>query len=64
MFAKALAVVLGLAASVAAHGYVQELTFGTTKYTGYLPYTDPYYSPPPPRIVRFVDIIFNYRIES
>ncbi|KAF8648194.1 hypothetical protein AX16_006333 [Volvariella volvacea WC 439] len=24
------------------HGYVQEITLGSTKYTGYLPYQDPY----------------------
>ncbi|KAF9018447.1 glycoside hydrolase family 61 protein [Hymenopellis radicata] len=37
---------------VAGHGYVQEITLGSTKYTGYLPYTDPYYNPVPERIVR------------
>lgn len=55
MFTKTLAVALGLVASVAAHGYVQQLTIGGLKYTGYLPYTDPYYSPPPERIVRWVE---------
>ncbi|KZV89121.1 family 61 putative glycoside hydrolase [Exidia glandulosa HHB12029] len=45
---------LGAVASVAAHGYVQEITSGSTKYTGYLPYSDPYYNPPPQRIVRAV----------
>ncbi|KAF8648196.1 hypothetical protein AX16_006335 [Volvariella volvacea WC 439] len=34
------------------HGYVQEITLGSTKYTGYLPYSDPYYNPPNQRIVR------------
>ncbi len=29
---------------VAGHGYVQEITLGSTKYTGYLPYSDPYVS--------------------
>lgn len=38
--------------SVSAHGYVQEITSGSAKYTGYLPYTDPYYNPVPQRIVR------------
>lgn len=33
---------LGLVSRVQAHGYVQEVTLGSTKYTGYLPYTDPY----------------------
>jgi hypothetical protein len=32
---------LGLVSRVDAHGYVQEITLGSTKYTGYLPYTDP-----------------------
>ncbi|KAJ3574983.1 hypothetical protein NP233_g1403 [Leucocoprinus birnbaumii] len=43
---------LGLISQVEAHGYVQEITLGSTKYTGYLPYSDPYYPTPPPRIVR------------
>ncbi|KAH7913630.1 glycoside hydrolase family 61 protein F [Hygrophoropsis aurantiaca] len=38
--------------SVQGHGYVQEIDAGSTVYTGYLPYSDPYYSPPPERIVR------------
>lgn len=38
--------------SVRGHGYVQEITASGTKYTGYLPYTDPYYNPVPQRIVR------------
>ncbi|KAJ8457023.1 hypothetical protein ONZ45_g18481 [Pleurotus djamor] len=37
---------------VNAHGYVQQVTLGTTTYSGYMPYSDPYYSPPPQRIVR------------
>ncbi|KAG7086024.1 hypothetical protein E1B28_003546 [Marasmius oreades] len=40
--------------SVQGHGYVQEITAGGTKYTGYLPYTDPYMNPVPQRIVRKV----------
>ncbi|EKM83378.1 hypothetical protein AGABI1DRAFT_123712 [Agaricus bisporus var. burnettii JB137-S8] len=43
---------LGVISRVDAHGYVQEITLGSTKYTGYLPYSDPYYNPPPQRIVR------------
>lgn len=43
---------LGLVSQVEAHGYVQEITLGSAKYTGYLPYSDPYYNPPPQRIVR------------
>ncbi|KAF9448851.1 lytic polysaccharide monooxygenase [Macrolepiota fuliginosa MF-IS2] len=45
---------LGLVSRVEAHGYVQEVTLGSTKYTGYLPYTDPYYNPPPQRIIRTI----------
>ncbi|KAJ2911966.1 hypothetical protein MD484_g8449, partial [Candolleomyces efflorescens] len=40
------------AIQVAGHGYVQEITLGSTKHTGYLPYSDPYYNPPLQRIVR------------
>ena len=38
--------------SVRAHGYVQDVVVGSTHYTGYLPYSDPYYNPPPQRIIR------------
>lgn len=38
--------------SVRGHGYVQEVVSGSAKYTGYLPYQDPYYNPPPQRIIR------------
>ncbi|KAJ2911299.1 hypothetical protein MD484_g9115, partial [Candolleomyces efflorescens] len=52
---SALAVLTALALSpilqVSAHGYVQEVTVGTTKYTGYLP-DDAYECPQPRRIVR------------
>ncbi|KAF8648206.1 hypothetical protein AX16_006345 [Volvariella volvacea WC 439] len=41
-----------LAQSALGHGYVQEITLGSTKYTGYLPYQDPYMNPSPQRIVR------------
>ncbi|KAG2006269.1 hypothetical protein CC2G_002600 [Coprinopsis cinerea AmutBmut pab1-1] len=45
---------LGLLPYVSAHGYVQEVTLGETKYTGYLPYADPYIVPAPQRIIRKV----------
>ncbi|KDR72253.1 hypothetical protein GALMADRAFT_229076 [Galerina marginata CBS 339.88] len=41
-----------LAVSVQGHGYVQDIVSGSTHFTGYLPYQDPYYNPPPQRIVR------------
>ncbi|KAF9002942.1 glycoside hydrolase family 61 protein F [Cyathus striatus] len=47
-----LVALFNLFVSVRGHGYVEEITVGTTKYTGYLPYSDPYYSTPPARIVR------------
>lgn len=47
-----LAIALAAISSVHAHGYVQDVVIGSTHYTGYLPYTDPYYSPPPDRIIR------------
>lgn len=37
---------------VKGHGYVQQIDIGSASYTGYLPYSDPYYNPPPERIVR------------
>jgi hypothetical protein len=37
---KLIALVSLVATHVAAHGYVQELTLGSEKYTGYLPYSD------------------------
>jgi hypothetical protein len=37
---------------VAAHGYVETVTIGSTVHTEYLPYSDPYYNPPNPRIIR------------
>lgn len=40
--------------SVRGHGYVQEVDIGSSKYTGYLPYTDPYYNPVPERIIRAI----------
>ncbi|KAJ6476885.1 glycoside hydrolase family 61 protein [Mycena sanguinolenta] len=38
---------------VRGHGYVQQITAGSAVYTGYLPYTDPYYKQPQ-RIVRSI----------
>ena len=54
MFALLFAAASSLASlgGVAAHGYVQDVVVGSTHYTGYLPYSDPYYSPPPERIIR------------
>lgn len=40
--------------SVNAHGYVQDVVVDSTHYTGYLPYTDPYYNPVPERIIRAI----------
>ncbi|TRM56411.1 glycoside hydrolase family 61 protein [Schizophyllum amplum] len=52
MFNYAL-VLVAAASSVAAHGYVQEIVDAAGKaYTGYLPYSDPYTTPTPERIVR------------
>ncbi|KAF9478871.1 glycoside hydrolase family 61 protein [Pholiota conissans] len=45
-------VISALSVSVHAHGYVQDIVSGSTHYTGYLPYQDPYYNPVPQRIVR------------
>jgi hypothetical protein len=47
-----LSVIAALSLSVHAHGYVQDIVSGSTHYTGYLPYQDPYYNPVPQRIVR------------
>lgn len=49
-----LPVILYLVSPSAGHGYVQEQTVGGTTYTGYLPWTDPYHSVPPQRIIRSV----------
>ncbi|KAJ6564991.1 glycoside hydrolase family 61 protein [Mycena vulgaris] len=48
---------LAALASVRGHGYVQQITAGSAVYTGYLPYTDPYYKQvklQPQRIVRSI----------
>ncbi|KDQ18179.1 glycoside hydrolase family 61 protein [Botryobasidium botryosum FD-172 SS1] len=52
-YSVALAVLSSLP-SVLGHGYVQEVTLGSSKYTGWLPYSDPYYNPVPQRIIRKV----------
>ncbi|KAG5638097.1 hypothetical protein H0H81_001864 [Sphagnurus paluster] len=58
MFRSAITLAITLfsvSVSVNAHGYVQEVTLGSTKYTGYLPYSDPhvpYWNPTPQRIIR------------
>ncbi|TFK66850.1 glycoside hydrolase family 61 protein [Pluteus cervinus] len=43
---------LSLTSLTAGHGWVQEVTLASTKYPGYNPNTDPYYNPPPQRIIR------------
>ncbi|CAL3973220.1 hypothetical protein PZA11_005514 [Diplocarpon coronariae] len=43
---------VALAASVSAHGYVDNATIGGTVYSGYQINTDPYSNPPPDRIFR------------
>jgi hypothetical protein len=50
----ALAILSLFNVSVRGHGYVQDIVSGSTHYTGYLPYTDPYYNPVPQRIVRAI----------
>ncbi|KAI3603928.1 glycoside hydrolase family 61 protein [Moniliophthora roreri] len=54
MFRLALVVTLlsAFAPSVLGHGYVQEVTSGSTKYPGWNPNVDPYLNPTPQRIVR------------
>ncbi|RPD59815.1 hypothetical protein L227DRAFT_575814 [Lentinus tigrinus ALCF2SS1-6] len=47
-----LAAALLAPSAVNAHGYVQDLTVGGKSYSGWLPFTDPYESPVPKRIVR------------
>ncbi|TFK26972.1 glycoside hydrolase [Coprinopsis marcescibilis] len=49
-----LLLISSLVAQVSAHGYVEHVTLGDTKHTGYLPYVDPYMSPTPQRIIRKV----------
>ncbi|CAE6500658.1 glycoside hydrolase family 61 protein [Rhizoctonia solani] len=47
-----LSLLLATAASVLGHGYVSEVTTSAGKYTGYLPYQDPYTNPAPARVIR------------
>ncbi|KAB5590485.1 Endoglucanase-7 [Ceratobasidium theobromae] len=51
MLAK-LSLLFAAATTVLGHGYVQEVTTSAGKYTGYLPYQDPYMSPQPQRVIR------------
>lgn len=46
------AAALAFISTVNAHGYVQDVVIGSTHYTGYLPYSDPYYDPVPERVIR------------
>lgn len=41
-----------LTSTVLGHGYVTNVTVADVTYTGYLPYSDPYYDPVPDRIIR------------
>ncbi|KAL0573052.1 hypothetical protein V5O48_008911 [Marasmius crinis-equi] len=43
---------LSAIASVQGHGYVETVTNAGQSWTGYLPYSDPYTTPPPQRIIR------------
>ncbi|KAH8591280.1 glycoside hydrolase family 61 protein [Bisporella sp. PMI_857] len=49
-----LSVLASLAISVAAHGYVDNVTIAGTTYIGYQPYQDPYINPTPDRIIRTI----------
>ncbi|KAH8151816.1 uncharacterized protein LAJ45_03807 [Morchella importuna] len=40
---------------VSGHGYVSQATIDNVVYSGYLPYSDPYYSTPPSRIFRKIN---------
>ena len=51
-FTTLVAAISAVVTSVNAHGYVQEVAIGNTKYSGYLPYSDPYRNPVPQRIIR------------
>jgi hypothetical protein len=44
--------ILAAATTVLGHGYVQEVKTSAGTYTGYLPYSDPYYNPVPQRVIR------------
>ncbi|KAK1225034.1 hypothetical protein PQX77_012033 [Marasmius sp. AFHP31] len=51
-----LAVLVGILSAIVttvhAHGYVEQVTNAGQTWTGYLPYSDPYTTPPPQRIIR------------
>ena len=48
-----LTVIAATLTSVSGHGYVSGVLVNKKDYyTGYLPYQDPYYNPPPQRIIR------------
>ncbi|EUC55046.1 glycoside hydrolase family 61 protein [Rhizoctonia solani AG-3 Rhs1AP] len=47
-----LSLLFATATTVLGHGYVQEVVTSSGTYTGYLPYSDPYTSPAPERIIR------------
>ncbi|KAG8881434.1 Esterase/lipase/thioesterase [Tulasnella sp. 331] len=53
-FLGSLATLAASFTTVAAHGYVNNGIIGDTAFTGYQPYSDPYYVPPPERIIRAV----------
>lgn len=50
--------------NVHAHGYVQDVVVDSTHYTGYLPYSDPYYNPVPERIIRAIPGNGEYPLPS
>ncbi|TVY35011.1 Polysaccharide monooxygenase, partial [Lachnellula occidentalis] len=52
MHFQSLSVLATLLVTVYAHGYVDNVTVAGTLYTGYQPYTDPYYNPIPDRVIR------------
>ncbi|KAG9083956.1 Esterase/lipase/thioesterase, partial [Ceratobasidium sp. UAMH 11750] len=52
MLTTVISLLLATATSVLGHGYVQEVKTSAGTFTGYLPYSDPYYNPPPNRIIR------------
>ncbi|KAG8682861.1 Esterase/lipase/thioesterase, partial [Ceratobasidium sp. 395] len=61
MFAR-VSLLLAVVSGVLGHGYVQEITTSTGVYSGFLPFSDPYYPVTPQRIVR--KIPGNYPIED
>ncbi|KAF8193213.1 glycoside hydrolase [Mycena galopus ATCC 62051] len=52
-FSSIVLLVFSIFTTVRGHGYVQQITAGSSVYTGYLPYTDPYYRQPQ-RIIRAI----------